>query len=156
MREHLRMTPRQPGRANAPIGSALGQFQHTGHIAEHRREPFVAIQTAPLDLGDVCDQLGVDLSVGLGKLSSAAQKLTIGERIENKGAMHELLLPRGFRASCAAPCAAKPRVGFVFESTRSLARDIPTQQRSRNFTAKTRRRRGVHEKSRQADSTERS
>ena len=71
------MLPGGAGGGDAQIGFGFREMEHLGRVGEHRRRGRAGVQTTRVDLGDVCDEVGLDASRLPQDLGEPAQQLVV-------------------------------------------------------------------------------
>ena len=88
---------------DAEVGRTLGQVKDLGAVDEHRRCGLPKVEPAPVDLGDVSDQLGLDATAAADVLPETAQELIIGQVLKLTDGIHAFNIRSHFREAWRAP-----------------------------------------------------
>jgi hypothetical protein len=81
-----RIGPRGPRGLDPVIGARLREVQDLGAVAEHRGAALVEVEGARLDLGEVGEQIRLDLVVPGDERVERAEQFAIGNGLERGGA----------------------------------------------------------------------
>jgi hypothetical protein len=108
--EQERIGLRGPRGQDPVISRGLREVQHLGAVGDHRGATLLEVELASFDLGEVGEQLRLDLTVAGDELVECAKEVAIGK-------------------ACKRGSACKTRVrsghGVSLDKKRGEARDIP-------------------------------
>jgi hypothetical protein len=74
-----RVLPGGARHGDPQVGLVLREVEHLGAVREHRRTGFPSVQTPGVDLGNVGDQIRLDVPRPGEDVGQAAQQLVVGQ-----------------------------------------------------------------------------
>ena len=93
------MRSRGAGGGDPEVGLGLGEVEDLGAVLEHRGRGFAGVETAPVDLANVRDEVGLVATGPTEQIRQATEQIVIGERRERVSAFHTDNIGRRFATS---------------------------------------------------------